>query len=323
MDTKIGAGKQVMIGAVRWDQLCAGGRRLLLDNGFDLRENTGGQPYTPDDTYREVAEAHAAVCGVEVWDASVFDRAPNMRIIARLGVGLDNIDLLEARRRGVDVVNVPGGNARSVGELALGLLLAVLRKITVMDAEVRHGVWDRYVGQELSGKSVGLIGFGATARELVRLLVGFDCPIKAYDPHVDPELAAGFGVQLAPLDEVLSSDVVSVHAPHVPATHHIINADTIALMPRGAVLINVGRGPLVDELALAEALASGQIAGAGLDVFEVEPAKADNPLFAFPTVVATTHAGADTAQAYQRIGLATAQAIIDVFSGHRPAHIAN
>jgi D-3-phosphoglycerate dehydrogenase len=323
MDTRVGAGKQVMIGAVRWDQLCADGRQLLLDHGFGLRENTGGQPYTPQDMYREAADAHAAICGVEVWDASVFERSPNLRVIARLGVGLDNIDLREARRRGVDVVNVPGGNARSVGELALGLLLSVLRKITVMDAEVRAGVWDRYVGQELSGKRVGMIGFGATARALVKLLAGFDCPITAYDPHVDPVVAAGLGVRLAPLDEVLDSEVVSIHAPHVPATHHIINADTLARMPRGAVIVNVGRGPLVDERALAGALSSGQIAGAGLDVFEVEPATADNPLFAFPTVVATTHAGADTAQAYHRIGLATAQAIVDVFSGRRPAHLAN
>lgn len=323
MDTKVGAGKRVMIGAVRWNQLCADGRQLLLDNGFSLSENTGGQPYTADDMYREASEADAAVCGVEVWDASVFDRSPKLRIIARLGVGLDNIDLAEARRRGVDVVNVPGGNARSVGELALGLMLAVLRKVTVMDAEVRQGVWDRYVGEELTGKRVGLIGFGATARALVQLLAGFDCRLKAYDPLVDPAAAAALGVELAPLTDVLDSEIVSIHAPHVPATHHIINASTLALMPRGAVLVNVGRGPLVDERALLDALASGHLAGAGLDVFEVEPASADNPLFAFPTVVATTHAGADTAQAYHRIGLATAQAIVDVFSGRRPAHLAN
>ncbi|MDQ7993452.1 MAG: phosphoglycerate dehydrogenase [Propionicimonas sp.] len=312
-----------MIGAVRWGSLCPAGRQLLVDHGFALNENHTGQPYTAADMHREAAEADASICGVEEWDEAVFERAERVRIIARLGVGLDNIDLAAARRRNVDVVNVPGGNALSVAELAVGLILAVQRQITTMNAEVRAGIWDRYVGEELSGKRVGLVGFGATARSMARLLAGFGCPVKAYDPHVDPRAAAPLGVELAPLDEVLNSDVVSLHAPHLPATHHIINADTLAKMPRGAVLVNVGRGPLVDEAALVEALASGHLAGAGLDVFEAEPPSKDNPLFSHPCVVASTHAGADTAQAYHRIGLATAQAIVDVFSGLRPANLAN
>ncbi|MEA4944395.1 MAG: phosphoglycerate dehydrogenase [Propionicimonas sp.] len=323
MDTNVGAGKKVMIGAVRWDALCANGRQLLLDNGFSLGENMSGQPYDADDMYREVADADAAVCGVEVWDASVFERAPRVRVIARLGVGLDNIDLAEARRRGVDVVNVPGGNACSVGELALALILSVLRKLPTMNNEVRAGAWDRYVGEELSGKRVGLVGFGATGRALAKLLSGFGCPVRAYDPYADEETASSLGVELVSLSAVLQSEVVSLHVPHLPSTHHIINAETIALMPAGSVLVNVGRGPLVDEAALVEALSSGHVAGAGLDVFEVEPVSPDNPLFSFPSVVATTHAGADTVQAYDRIGLSTAQAIVDVFSGKRPVHLAN
>lgn len=323
MDTRVGAGKTVMIGAVRWSTLCANGRRLLLDHGFTLRENLGGQPYSADDMYREAVGADATVCGVEVWDAGILDRAPELKIIARLGVGLDNVDLAGARSRGVDVVNVPGGNALAVGELALSLILAVLRKLPTMNAKVRAGAWDRYVGQELTGKQVGLIGFGATARSLARLLTGFDCRVRAFDPYVDPATAAALGVELAPLAQVLDSDVVSVHAPHTPQTHHLINAETLATMPAGSVLVNVGRGPLVDEAALVDALASGHLAGAGLDVFETEPVAADNPLFRFDSVVATTHAGADTVQAYDRIGISTAQAIVDVFSGKRPAHLAN
>lgn len=312
-----------MIGAVRWDALCANGRSLLLDHGFALDENVAGQPYSHADMLAHAPTAHAAICGVEVWDADVFDHAPHLRLIARLGVGLDNIDLTEARRRRVDVINVPGGNARSVAELALGLTLAVLRKITVMNAEIRDGRWDRYVGEELSGRRVGLIGYGATARSFAALLRGFGCRIRAFDPYADPFSAAAEGVEITRLEDVLDSDIVSVHAPHLPATHHIINAETLALMPAGSVLVNLARGPLVDEDALVSALASGHLAGAGLDVFEVEPVRRDHPLFAFGSVVATTHAGADTAQAYDRIGLATARAVIDVFSGRTPAHIAN
>lgn len=323
MSIDVGVGRRVMIGAVRWDELCANGRQLLLDNGFELAENLTGQPYDTADMLRVAPGADAAVCGVEVWDAAVFDAAPQVRVIARLGVGLDNIDLPEARRRGVDVVNVPGGNAVSVGELALGLILSVLRNLARMNSEVRQGLWDRYVGEELTGKTVGLIGFGATARALATLLAGFGCRVRAYDPFVAPEVPAGLGVQLCSLEETLNSQVVSVHAPHVPATHHMINAKTLALMPERSVLVNVGRGPLVDEVALYDALCSGHLLGAGLDVFEVEPVSAENPLFRLPNLVAATHAGADTAQAYDRIGLSTAQAIVDVFSGRTPAHIAN
>lgn len=323
MDTRVGAGKTVMIGAVRWSALCANGRQILLDHGFTLRENLSGHPYTSEDMHREVANADATVCGVEVWDSEVLDRASQLKVIARLGVGLDNVDLVEARRRGVDVVNVPGGNAIAVGELALALILSVLRKVPTINSRVRVGAWDRYVGEELTGKRVGLIGFGATAQALARLLAGFGCRLRAFDPYVSPAAAEALGVELAPLAEVLDSDVVSVHAPHTPQTHHIINAETLALMPAGSVLVNVGRGPLVDEAALVDALASGHLAGAGLDVFELEPVAADHPLLAFDSVVATTHAGADTAQAYDRIGISTAQAIVDVFAGRRPAHLAN
>lgn len=323
MSTSVGTGKQVMVGAVRWDVLCPRGRNLLLEHGFTLDENLSGHPYGPAEMRAHAPDADAAICGVEVWDSSILEQATRLRVIARLGVGLDNIALPEARRRGIDVVNVPGGNAQSVGELALGLILAVLRKITVMNTEIRQGRWDRYEGEELSGKRVGLLGFGATGRALAKLLTGFGCQVRAYDPFADPGQAARLGVTLAPLASVLDSDVVSVHTPHLPETHHLINTETLAQMPEGSVLVNLARGPIIDEPALVAALQSGHLAGAGLDVFEVEPVSTTNPLFDCPTLVATTHAGADTVQAYDRIGLATAQAVIDVFSGKTPGDVAN
>ncbi|MDH6182091.1 D-3-phosphoglycerate dehydrogenase [Microbacteriaceae bacterium SG_E_30_P1] len=324
ISTAVGTGHTVIVGAVRYAELCSAGRQLLLDNGFTLVENETTVPWTAEDLAPLLPTASAAICGVEVYGPEQFDAAPRLKIISRLGVGLDNIDLAEARRHGVDVVNAPGGNAIAVAELALGLLISLYRKIPAMNDDIRSGNWDRYVGSEVTGKRFGLIGFGAIARVFARRLAGFDAEILAYDPYADPELAAELGVKLVGLEEAVRDvDVVSVHAPHVPSTHHIVNTELIATMRPGTVLLNTSRGGLVDESALVSALESGHLAGAGLDVFETEPVNPSNPLLAFPTVVATTHAAADSLEAYHRIGLSTAQAIVDVFSGQRPKALAN
>ncbi len=321
---QVGNGHTVLVGAVRYAELCVTGRSMLVEHGFTLVENQTTTPWTAEDMAPLLPTAAAAVCGVEVYDAGALAQAPNLKIISRLGVGLDNIDLPQAREHGVDVVNAPGGNAAAVAELALGLLIAVYRKIPAMNDDIRSGRWDRYVGSEVAGKSFGLIGFGAIARLFAQRLSGFDVTIKAYDPFGDPELAERLGVTLVSLEEAVADvDVVSVHAPHLPSTHHIVNADLLARMRPGTVVLNTSRGGLVNEADLVAALASGHIAGAGLDVFETEPVAADNPLLAFPSVVATTHAAADSQEAYHRIGVSTAQAIIDVFAGRTPAALAN
>lgn len=314
----------MIVGPVRYAELCTAGRELLLEHGFTLVENERSVPWTADDLAALLPTAAASVCGVEVFDRDALALAPELRIISRLGVGLDNIDLAEARARGIDVVNAPGGNAAAVAELALGLLLSVYRQIPAMNSGIRTGTWDRFVGAEISGKSIGLIGFGAVSRLLARRLAGFDVDIVAYDPFGDENEADRLGVRLVSLEDAVSNvDVVSVHAPHVESTHHLVDAELLASMRPGTVLLNTSRGGLVDESALTDALESGHIAGAGLDVFEVEPVKSDNPLLAFPNVIATTHAAADSLEAYHRIGLSTAQAIVDVFSGRRPQALAN
>ncbi|WP_430591539.1 phosphoglycerate dehydrogenase [Humidisolicoccus flavus] len=322
--SKVGVGRTVLVGPVRYPELCERGRTLLLDEGFTLIENETPLPWEREDLLPLLAGADAAVCGVEEYPADMLELAPNLRIISRLGVGLDNIDLVAARSGGVDVVNVPGGNASAVAELAIGLMIAVLRKIPEMDRKIRDGQWDRYVGYELAGKTVALIGFGAIARLVAKRLRGFDVTLLSSDPYADPAVAADLGVRLAPLEEIVAlADVVSVHAPHLPSTHHLVNAELLALMKPGAIVINTSRGGLVDETALAAALDSGHIAGAGLDVFELEPVTTANPLLQFESVVATMHAAADSAEAYDRIGYATARAIVDVFSGRTPENLAN
>lgn len=317
----IGAGRTVIVGPVRYPELCASGRTLLLEHGFTLVENDSTVPWTPEQLHDLIATADAAVAGVEVYDAEALSRAPRLQIISRLGVGLDNIDLDAARSGDVKVVNVPGGNAAAVAELAIGFMLSLLRRMTEMNAVAKAGHWDRFVGRELAGKRIGLIGFGAIAQTLVRRLSGFDVDVVAFDPFADAAAAHRLGVRLAGSveDAVADVDIVSVHAPHTPATHHTVDDALIGAMREGTILINTSRGGLVDQAALVRGLESGRLAGAGLDVFEIEPTSSDNPLFAFPNVVVAPHAAADSLEAYDRIGLATAQAIVDVFAGRIPA----
>lgn len=319
-----GAGRTVAIGAVRFAELCAAGYQQLLGAGFRVVMNETTVPWGPEDLAPRLADADAAVSGVEVYDQTMFARSPRLRVIARLGVGLDNIDLIGAREHGVAVTNAPGGNAAAVGELALGLILSVLRSIPTQDRDLRSGRWDRYVGNELGDKAVGLVGFGATARVLATRLQGFGVRLLAFDPYADATLAGRLNTELASLEDLLAvADIVSLHAPHTPATHHLIDAQALGRMKPGAILVNTGRGGLVDEAALIEALTAGRLAGAGLDVFEVEPLPIDSPLLRLGNVVVTPHGAADSWEAYDRIGRTCAQAIIDVFEGRRPAHLAN
>lgn len=314
--------KKVLIGPVRYEALCARGRKLLLDEGFELIENPGELPLTLADMKPHLGEIFGAVSGLEEWSDEVFNLAPQLKVIGRLGVGLDNIDLDSASLHGIAVTNVPGGNANAVAELAIGLMLSVQRKIPQMGRDLRNGIWDRYLGYEITGKTVGLVGFGATAQFVARRLAGFDVRIVAFDPFGDPDAAARLNVELDSFDNVLTAaDIVSVHAPHTPSTHHLINDQSLALMQPHSILINTSRGGLVDEQALHRALVAGKIAGAGLDVWENEPISPSNLLLSLENVVATTHAAADSAEAYEIVGMATAQAIVDVLHGREPQNL--
>jgi D-3-phosphoglycerate dehydrogenase len=320
----VGSGRSVLVGPVRYAELCPEGRQMLLDAGFTLIENPSERPYTFEDMEPYLGTVDAVIAGVEVWDEKVFAVTPNLRAIGRLGVGLDNLDLEAAAANGTYVCNVPGGNANAVAELAVGMLIALQRKITIMDRDIRGGRWDRYTGSELAGKTLGLVGFGATAQLVAKRMAGFDTKIIASDPYPNLKAAGRLGVEIVPLDVVLgTADLVSVHAPHTPETHHLIGKEALASMQEHAVLVNTSRGGLVDENALHTALTTGQIAGAALDVWENEPVSAENPLLALENVVATTHAAADTVEAYRTVGLTTAQAVIDVFSGREPQNLRN
>ncbi|HEY0368491.1 MAG TPA: phosphoglycerate dehydrogenase [Chthoniobacterales bacterium] len=243
----------------------------------------------------------------------VLEAATNLRVVGRAGVGVDNVDVETATRRGVIVMNAPGGNTVSTAEHAFSLLLCAARKIPQADAMVRSGKWSRkdFQGVELYNKSLGIVGMGRIGSELSRRAIAFGMRVLAFDPYLAAARARALQVELIDdLDQLLSeADFITLHTPLTPETRHVINADRIARMKRGVRIINCARGGLVDEDALGEGLRSGQVAAAALDVFETEPLPSDSPLRSLTNLVLTPHLGASTAEAQESVGIEIAQSI--------------
>src|ERR1700704_1495399 len=245
--------------------------------------------------------------------ANVLNAGTKLRVVGRAGVGVDNVDVETATRRGVIVLNAPGGNTVSTAEHAFSLLLSVARKIPPAEASIRAGNWDRksFEGVELYNKTLGVIGMGRIGSELSRRAIAFGMRVLAYDPYLSSSRARSLQVELVEeLDDLLPlADFLTLHTPLTPETHHLLNAPRLTKTKRGVRLINCARGGLIDEAALVEALASGQVAGAALDVFEKEPLPADSPLRGIPNLILTPHLGASTVEAQESVGIEIAQAI--------------
>jgi D-3-phosphoglycerate dehydrogenase len=242
-----------------------------------------------------------------------MEHAPSLRVIARAGTGVDNVDLQAASARGILVMNAPGANSISVAEHALALMLALSRAIPAADAGMKRGGWDKkkLTGVELRGKTLGVVGLGRIGQEVASRAAAFGMTVIAHDPFIAEQVAASLGIQLLSLDELCAAaDYISLHLPATPETRRLFNADRFVRCRRGVRLINTARGELVDEAALAAALNSGQVGGAGLDVFEIEP-PADWTLAQLPQVVATPHIAASTQEAQEQVGIETAAAVRD------------
>jgi len=245
--------------------------------------------------------------------ADVLNAAPALRAVGRAGVGVDNIDVETATRRGVLVLNAPGGNTISTAEHAFSLLLAAARKIPQADAIVRSGKWDRknLEGVELHDKTLGIIGMGRIGSELSRRAIAFGMRVLAYDPYLSATRARSLQVGLMEdLDDLLvAADFLTIHTPLTSETHHLLNAERLQKTKRGVRVINCARGGLIDEAALIDALGSGQVAAAALDVFETEPLPLNSPLRDAPNLVLTPHLGASTAEAQESVGIEIAQSL--------------
>ncbi|WP_297488579.1 hydroxyacid dehydrogenase [Thermococcus sp.] len=248
----------------------------------------------------------------------VIESAPKLKVIARAGVGLDNIDLDAAKERGIKVVNSPAASNRSVAELATALIFNVARKIAFADRKMREGIWAKKqcVGIELEGKTLGIVGFGRIGYQIAKIAKALGMKVLLYDPYPNEERAKEVGGKFVDLETLLrESDVVTLHVPLVEATYHMINEERLKLMKKTAILINAARGAVVDTNALVKALQEGWIAGAGLDVYEEEPLPKNHPLTKLDNVVLTPHIGASTVEAQMRAGVQVAEQIVEILKG--------
>jgi D-3-phosphoglycerate dehydrogenase / 2-oxoglutarate reductase len=252
--------------------------------------------------------------------APVIETAVHCRVIARAGVGVDNIDVPAATRRGILVVNSPAGNILAAAEHAVALIMAAARCLPQSNALLKAGTWDRktYIGRQVQGKTVGLVGLGNVGAEVAKRARGLGMTVLAYDPYVTAERALTVGAQLIGLEDLLEcSDFVSLHAVASAETEHLIGAAQLALMKPAAVLINTARGALVEEAALVDALTNGRLAAAALDVFAEEPTQ-NRELVELPNVIATPHMGAMTQEAQLNVAVDAAKQVVDVLAGRPP-----
>ncbi len=256
----------------------------------------------------------------------LIENVPSLKVVGRAGTGVDNIDLKAATELGLVVVNAPTGNSIAAAEHAVALMMALARNIPQADATMRRGEWNRhaYIGTALVNKTLGLVALGRVGAEVAKRAIGLGMTIVAYDPYCPPERAKAMGVELVELDELWAkSDFISLHAPLLDSTRHIINSESLAKMKRGVYLINDARGGLVDEEALLQAVNSGQVAGAALDVFQQEPPSKDNPLVGHPNVIVTPHLGASTTEAQQDVAREVVEAVIGSLKGQTVRSVVN
>jgi D-3-phosphoglycerate dehydrogenase len=295
------------------DKLESGGVELLKALGFEVDNRPG---LTGD----ELQSALQAADGLIVRSATkitqkLLETPGNLKAIARAGVGVDNIDVPAATRKGIVVMNTPGGNSISAAEHTIALMFALARHVPAADAGMKAGKWDRnkYVGVQLTGKTIGVIGLGRIGREVADRALGLGMNVVVYDPFVTPEKAAELGYRgVSQVAELLPEvDYLTVHVPLLPETQNMISTAQLACMKKTARILNVARGGIIDEKALTEALKAGTIAGAAIDVFSVEPPPADHPLLSAPNTVLTPHLGASTVEAQENVALEAAQLIAD------------
>jgi D-3-phosphoglycerate dehydrogenase len=281
----------------------------VLASDFDVRHVDGTDRPA---LLAALAEADAVIVrSATQIDAEAIAAGRRLKVVARAGVGLDNVDAAAATARGVMVVNAPTSNIVSAAEQAIALLLATARHTAAASASLKKGEWKRskFTGVEIQGKTVGVVGLGRIGVLFAQRMAAFGTRLIAYDPYVQPARAAQLGIRLVGLEELLhESDFISIHLPKTPETVGLIGANELKLVKPGVRIVNAARGGLIDEQALAEALAEGRVAGVGLDVYVKEPCT-DSPLFAFDNVVAVPHLGASTAEAQDKAGLAVAKSV--------------
>ena len=316
----------VLVSSRSFGQIVPDGEQLLARGGFDVRRVPDSErPLDAPKLARLVAREcpTALIAGAEPIPREVLIASPMLKLVQKHGVGVDNIDVEAATAAGIVVTNAPGTNTEAVADLAVAFMLALLRQLVPAVESTRQGAWHRYMGRELGQLAVGVVGTGRIGRAVIRRLGGFGSRILAYDVIQDRSLAAAHNLRYVELDELIeTSDIVTLHIPLMEGTRELLGRRELARMKKSAFLINIARGELVDETALAEHLAAGRIAGAGVDVFATEPPQ-DSPLLRLPNVLATPHIGAYTHEAMEAMDRVCAETVVALFSGGQSDHVVN
>ena len=293
------------------DDLPDSALQLLTSEGWSVDARSGRNP---EQLAADLAGADALVVrSATKVTSDLIAAAESLRVIARAGTGVDNVDVPAASVRGIVVMNAPGANSISVAELAMGLMLALARHLPAADAAMKQGKWEKkkFLGEEVREKTLGLAGLGRIGQEVARRAASFDMRIIAHDPFISEDVAGDLGVELVSLDDLFArSDFLSLHMPSTPTTKNIVNAERLRKAKKGIRIINTARGDLIDESALADAIESGHVGGAALDVFQKEPT-VDHRLQTLPQVVATPHIAASTREGQELVGMETMAALRD------------
>ncbi|GAB7386679.1 hypothetical protein BSNK01_05150 [Bacillaceae bacterium] len=294
------------------ERLKAAGCKVVMPEQFEQKS-----------LLRLAADCDAILVRTAVISRELIENAPNLKVIARHGIGVDNIDLQAAAERGVYVCNVPYANVNSVAEHVVGMMISLAHQILRADKALRQGKFDvrhTYIGTELKGKTLGLIGFGNIGKSVARkCALGLEMRIMAYDPYVQISKDMDYVRMVDSIDDILAeADFISLHLPYTPEMHHLFDKESFAKMKRNCIFINCARGGLVDEDALYEALKTGEIAGAGLDVFEQEPTPKHHPLWDLDNVIVTPHMAAHTEDSLVAMAVGAADEILRVLNGQEP-----
>jgi D-3-phosphoglycerate dehydrogenase len=277
---------------------------------------------TESETAAALREMDAVLAGSEPYTAQVLAQAPRLRVIARNGVGYDAVDVAEATRRGIAVTITPGANHDCVAEHVFALLLSLAKNVVTSHKGLEQGRWLRFVTRPLRGQTLGLVGLGRIGKAVALRAKAFGMKVLAHELQPDPQFVQTHGIELVPLETLFrQADVLSLHAPLTPQTRHLINAQSLALMKPTALLVNTARGGLVDETALAEALRTGRLAGAALDVFADEPMLPGHPFTQLENVVLTPHTAGTDLQSRQDMALMAAQSIVAILRGEWPTAV--
>jgi D-3-phosphoglycerate dehydrogenase len=305
------------------DDLSKAAVDIMTKAGLSVDVKTG---LPPAELAQIIGQYHGlAVRSATKVTADILAAASNLKIVGRAGVGVDNIDVKTATAKKVQVINTPQGNAIAAGELAVGYIFALARKLPQSTASMKKGEWEKkkFMGVEITGKTLGVVGFGNIGRTVADRGVGLKMKVLAFDPALTPGAAAPAGIEFASFDDLVSrADFVTLHIPLLPATKNLFGAATFAKMKKGAYLINCARGGVVDESALYESLKAGHLGGAALDVFEKEPTP-PLPLFELDNVLASPHVGASTKEAQEKVAIELAEVFVEFLQSGRVRNAVN